>query len=667
MQQISKFYIVPIIDPSLLFLLKKKDGESIVFYLNEGSLRFLSRLLSLVPFKKRPKFEKVDFKYKNLKNEKGENLGTILSTSEIDNFCNSILHGSLGLRSNSELKEYILKQGYIKKIISTHKLYFFDNLTLKQILLTTKVLGLRFSPKKSEIKIFYWVLPTLWISIFSEFAKSYNVEFKVEKNTVAALRLALNFYFFSNIYLKGIMSFLRFSLTKKNLARKTVLSFGNFDRPKLVVDQVLKLFNVSEFWSCSEISSSKIIFVSKTHQPDAADLNDIRQAGMSYISLSSNILRNNDFQSFQPVFSRKKYKRIESDKIEAKVLEGFNQDFFVEKEKWKSLFEKTSAKVYLTHHKWTSHPVAATAAIYDLGGISGMWQMSFQDAVSPYSGVYSDLYFSFSPNSRFIEKENSSAIKYLIAIGYIGDFRFNSVSEKSKKFRKNLQSNGAKKIITFFDEGSYTDERWFAGHSTIQENYRFLLEKVLENDWLGLIIKPKKPGMLRTILGKVSALLDEAISTGRCYLYRKDFITPPVEAALASDVAIHDMLNGFTAGFEAALAGTPTLMFDSLGRLEDSTVNQLAEGKVVFDDWNILWDTLVRHWNKEAIHGFGDWGALLDEEDPFRDGKAAERMTTYVNWLLEGFDQGLDREKNMALAAERYSEIWGSEYVFQMN
>src|SRR3989338_7781083 len=49
----------------------------------------------------------------------------------------------------------------------------------------------------------------------------------------------------------------------------------------------------------------------------------------------------------------------------------------------------------------------------------------------------------------------------------------------------------------------------------------------------------------------------------------------------------------------------------------------------------------------------------LDELDPFRDGRAAERMGTYLTWLLEGFKGGLRRETVMADAAERYRAIWG--------
>jgi len=58
---------------------------------------------------------------------------------------------------------------------------------------------------------------------------------------------------------------------------------------------------------------------------------------------------------------------------------------------------------------------------------------------------------------------------------------------------------------------------------------------------------------------------------------------------------------------------------------------------------------------------------MLDELDPFRDGRAAERMGTYISWLLEGFRAGFDRETVMADAAERYGARWGKDKVTSIN
>ena len=63
------------------------------------------------------------------------------------------------------------------------------------------------------------------------------------------------------------------------------------------------------------------------------------------------------------------------------------------------------------------------------------------------------------------------------------------------------------------------------------------------------------------------------------------------------------------------------------------------------------------------INGFGDWSPILDELDPFRDGRAAERVGTYLKWLLDGFKEGLTRESVLSDAAEKYASKWGYDKI----
>jgi hypothetical protein len=118
---------------------------------------------------------------------------------------------------------------------------------------------------------------------------------------------------------------------------------------------------------------------------------------------------------------------------------------------------------------------------------------------------------------------------------------------------------------------------------------------------------------------------------------------------------------------EAALADVPTLVLDRDG-WSKSTFYKLGLGKVVFNDWETLWAAWERHCS--APNGnfrSCDWAPMNDQIDPFRDGRAAERMGTYINWLLDGFHEGLDRETVMANAAERYSVAWGHDKVTKIN
>ena len=70
------------------------------------------------------------------------------------------------------------------------------------------------------------------------------------------------------------------------------------------------------------------------------------------------------------------------------------------------------------------------------------------------------------------------------------------------------------------------------------------------------------------------------------------------------------------------------------------------------------------HFNSpNGIEGFGDWSSIIDELDPYRDGMAAYRMGNYLKWLVDGFDNGLDRDEVMANAAKMFRERWGYDMV----
>ena len=66
---------------------------------------------------------------------------------------------------------------------------------------------------------------------------------------------------------------------------------------------------------------------------------------------------------------------------------------------------------------------------------------------------------------------------------------------------------------------------------------------------------------------------------------------------------------------------------------------------------------------RNEIPLIGDWSPIIDDLDPFRDGKAVYRMNAFLNYLLEGFKQDLARDDALQMAAERYASDWGDDKV----
>jgi hypothetical protein len=195
---------------------------------------------------------------------------------------------------------------------------------------------------------------------------------------------------------------------------------------------------------------------------------------------------------------------------ESQVVQEILASYDLERFYWSSLFKQHGVKIYLTWFKHSNHHIAWSDAIRDNGGISVVWQMAFDGFINAHCIVKSDIVFSFSKFSDEIEKKLGSKIKYNVIVGYPKDYASSLVRDKANKLREKLKANGAKKIVFVIDENSTDDSRWHTGHELQRENYTYILEKLLEVPWLGVIFKPKRIISLRQRLGPVVDLLEKA-------------------------------------------------------------------------------------------------------------------------------------------------------------
>jgi len=430
------------------------------------------------------------------------------------------------------------------------------------------------------------------------------------------------------------------------------------------------------FWQRSSLSARDVlvIFDMPRFRLDSAKWAEIRAIGMEAIALHPKATIIPEVPVYAPSWEWSRIVKGLQDarrsSLDSNWLIGQTSNYRELCHYWADFFRIHQVKVFVSWYKnETVHAIIADA-LQSEGGVTAIYQRSFESNSSPLTTAATDILFGFSKKGANIEQRSNSAISYYVVTGYLGDHRFPLLRANAQAIRNRLKQHGAKHIIAFFDENSLDDSKWSFGHETMREDYGFLLERVLCDPDLGLVLKPKAPRTLRRRLGPVIGLLDEAAATGRCFLYDDEgeghSPTPPAGAALAADLAIHGTLWAVTAGLEAALVGIPTLLMDREG-FPLSPLYKLGVGKVVFNDWQSLWDAVQDHLCKpNCISGFGDWSARLDEFDPFRDGRAAERMGTYLQWLIEGFKDGRSRETIMEDAAERYCQAWGPDKVIEI-
>ena len=524
------------------------------------------------------------------------------------------------------------------------KIYFSDQLSLPGFRKLRKFIQLVKTKSLKQIftKIFYY-----YKSRLREYRQSmsHSDYFKVTRRTYDSYGPCISVPYWGNI-----------NLDSPEL--QSELFF--FSQSPLRGDDVLMSFNLAidplNEDKLTELNKYQIRTICLNHQSNQATTSPV----FNYHSLNNYPtnahVSNKDSSTFPLANSVKAFD------YSGRELKRFRQMY----QYWLQYFRETGARIHVNWYKHDSAHLAISSALRELGGISTIYHRSFDDddVPKPMLSTATDVVFSFN-NNITNEKKIGSIIPYYVSVGYNGDYRFNLLRKPAKIIRQKLRQNGATRIISYFDENTLDDKRWSVEHHSMRSDYENILKRLFEDSQLGVLIKPKKSSNFRHRLGPVSKMLKDAENSGRCIVFEGGQIHnsyPPSIAALASDIAISGHIYGGTAAFESALAGVPVIILDREG-WPKSRLYGLGVGKVVFRDWESLWNACNDFFNYKSIPGFGDWSELLPELDPFRDGKAANRMGNYLKWLLDGFKDGLDRDTIMADAAERYCRKWGYDKI----
>ena len=207
-------------------------------------------------------------------------------------------------------------------------------------------------------------------------------------------------------------------------------------------------------------------------------------------------------------------------------------------------------------------------------------------------------------------------------------------------------------VIGVFDELS---NDWFFGDS-IGQMYRALLDLLGSDPRFSLVIKTKKPRVLEKI-GGIDEEIEQWVKAGRC-LFAPWKLTPAAAAAQVDFVVCVPS----TAAFESVMTGTPTMIFNPMRVGSSVFYSHNGLNRRIFEESEAL-KTAIKKYADGSDPSIGDCSDILPYIDPFADGKGAQRMGQYLLWCLEGFAAGLEREKNIEQANEKYAKTWGKDKI----
>ena len=303
--------------------------------------------------------------------------------------------------------------------------------------------------------------------------------------------------------------------------------------------------------------------------------------------------------------------------------------------------------------------VSQVLALDDLNGVSAVYQYASSIICLAASYLYAgeDIVFVFSPAFEKLWHQIHAPVHSIVPVGFVDDgaVRHLRTLGRSDELRGDLQSHGARFVLSYFDENS--TDRWnnYCSDEQSATDYEFLLRWLLADPSLGIVFKPKKATNLLLRIHRVKGLVDEAMATGRCRFLMGDTVIGgifPAEAALASDVCIG---RPATATLESRLAGVPSLMID-LDGFRDDIYHSWGRGTTVFDDWPSLREAVERYRaDPEGYPELGDWSPGIHKIDPFRDGNASLRIGLYVGLVFEALKGGAGKGEALSEAAEKYA------------
>jgi hypothetical protein len=266
------------------------------------------------------------------------------------------------------------------------------------------------------------------------------------------------------------------------------------------------------------------------------------------------------------------------------------------------------------------------------------------------------VYFAWGKHDTSVLLGSGAIARHMLISGCIINDNCDEEAQKSAKdFALKLRSQGVRCILSFFDSS-------FPPRNI----YRKLLEWLIEDPQLGLIIKSKGNVWSGIQEDGLNGLVGRAKKTGRIHALPSS--SSPADAALVSDFSIG--YYSYSAIVVSALKGARVLYL-SYERVEEPqksycTLDSLGANRCVFNDFDLMKRAVQEHIaNPQSNPNLGDVTPVLDHFDPFRDGKAGDRISEYISWYLEGLDKDLSRDASLNLATQKYANKWGADKVIR--
>jgi hypothetical protein len=339
----------------------------------------------------------------------------------------------------------------------------------------------------------------------------------------------------------------------------------------------------------------------------------------------------------------------------AKLIAENQLIFGLTRDRWTAFLQEYNIKIH-THPTGNARALPIAAAADTAGCVDIRHQTSMSHFIQPLSGKVMSHHVYFASGTLFhhqMKEQNRTPDTTLIG-GEIQQTARHDVEERAITHRQRLKKNGCEYIIAVYD--STFGEDIYNSKEVMREFYQTVLKWAIDDPSLGLIIKPKFGDKISELPG-IQGIINDLRERNQSIVLQDKTLS--AEAALSADIAIGVGLN--TAVHEAALIGTPAIHLDLVGMDRCAPYYDEGRGSFIFTEDQSLRKAISRQRTGDR-DDLGEYGMLLDRIDPFRDGKAPERLGTYLSDLLDSISDNTLQEAIKAANAN-YGQNVGEDYV----
>lgn len=341
------------------------------------------------------------------------------------------------------------------------------------------------------------------------------------------------------------------------------------------------------------------------------------------------------------------------------------EELTIEIDFWRRFYQAFNIKLDFLPEEGDPLSIAKNMALESLekGGLTfGRQRSDAGEASNIYTGFHTkDIFFAWNKRTIRFLKPPYNEVKAQIITGHPNDLNFYKKEKELINIQNSLRERGSEFIIALFDTGALHPQ----SKEFICKFYKAFIEWLLNDSSVGIVVKSKKSYIIKSIT-ELHPLLEKAFATGRYHRFDQEYVRLPSDASRIADFAVGAGLVN-SALTEGIIAGCRGLFYHPYFPKSHEYYKWGYE-TLVFTNLDKMVKALKAYkYNPASNPGIGDWTPYLDLLDPYRDGRAGERMGTYLRWCLEGFDAGMNRDNVIKRANEKYADQWGNDKVIQIS